>query len=82
MDVYFYAFQPVFMMLLSILVLLHATWFSMFVKMGYVLATKGETHDMTEHKKGEKDPVPSPKSARNSPNKDFAATNGHSKKDN
>lgn len=39
---------------LSCLVLLHYWWFSMFVKMGIILVTKGETHDLSEHKKGEK----------------------------
>jgi len=39
---------------LSFLVLLHCVWFSMLVKMGWILISKGETHDLSEHKKGEK----------------------------
>lgn len=39
---------------LSFLAILHFWWFSIFVKMGYILITKGETHDLSEHKKGEK----------------------------
>jgi hypothetical protein len=54
MNVYFYTFQPAFLLLLGILILLHFVWFSMFIKMLIILATKGETHDMTEHKQGEK----------------------------
>lgn len=57
-EVYFYTFQPAFLLLLGILIFLHAVWFSMFIKMGIVLVTKGETHDFTEHKKGEKQDVP------------------------
>jgi TLC domain len=58
MDLYYFTFQPAFLFLLGILILLHFVWFSMFMKMLYILATKGETHDMSEHKQGEKQDVP------------------------
>lgn len=73
-QVYFYAYQPFFISSLGALIVLHAVWFSMFIKMGYLLVTKGETHDLTEHKKGEKQ--------LNSPDKKIAngaKTNGKTK---
>mmetsp|Transcript_15612 Transcript_15612/g.23772 ORF Transcript_15612/g.23772 Transcript_15612/m.23772 type:complete len:430 (-) Transcript_15612:323-1612(-) len=40
--------------LLILIALLHLVWFMMFVRMGYLLVSKGEAHDLSEHKKGEK----------------------------
>lgn len=68
--IYFYAYQPMFLVLLGVLIFLHFVWFSMFIKMGVLLVTKGETHDLSEHKKGEKD-----NSIQNG-----HATNGHKQK--
>mmetsp|Transcript_29864 Transcript_29864/g.44147 ORF Transcript_29864/g.44147 Transcript_29864/m.44147 type:complete len:412 (-) Transcript_29864:1173-2408(-) len=47
------AYRALFILLLGAIILLHAAWFLMFVKMGYYLIFKGETHDFSEHKKGE-----------------------------
>eukprot|EP00548_Thalassiothrix_antarctica_P001104 CAMPEP_0194135932 /NCGR_PEP_ID=MMETSP0152-20130528/5993_1 /TAXON_ID=1049557 /ORGANISM="Thalassiothrix antarctica, Strain L6-D1" /LENGTH=289 /DNA_ID=CAMNT_0038832387 /DNA_START=131 /DNA_END=1000 /DNA_ORIENTATION=+ len=49
----FLAYWYFFVILLGVIILLHATWFTMFIKMGYYLLVKGERHDFTEHKKGE-----------------------------
>jgi hypothetical protein len=46
-------YQSLFVLLLSLIILLHALWFSMFIRMGYILVFKGEAHDLSEHKKGE-----------------------------
>lgn len=50
----YYAYYPFFFTLIGMIILLHLAWFMMFIRMGFVLVTKGETHDLTEHKKGEK----------------------------
>ena len=47
------AYQPVFVCLLSLIILLHLVWFSMFIKMGMLLVFKWEAHDLSEHKGGE-----------------------------
>merc|ERR1712228_770297 len=52
---YVICFRPPFILLNLSLVFLHIVWFSMFLKMGYVLARTGKTHDLSEHKEGEKD---------------------------
>mmetsp|Transcript_1619 Transcript_1619/g.2219 ORF Transcript_1619/g.2219 Transcript_1619/m.2219 type:complete len:407 (+) Transcript_1619:88-1308(+) len=49
------AYRALFIFLLGAIIFLHAAWFLMFIKMGYYLVFKGETHDFSEHKKGEKD---------------------------
>ena len=46
-------YQPLFVFGLGFLILLHFFWFTMFIRMGYVLIRKGEAHDFSEHKKGE-----------------------------
>lgn len=61
--VYFYAFQPVFLILLGALIVLHLVWFSMFIEMGMVLIRKGEAHDLTEHKAGEAETTPTKNSS-------------------
>jgi len=50
---YYNMFRPVFVFLLGFLILLHFFWFTMFIRMGYVLIRKGEAHDLSEHKNGE-----------------------------
>lgn len=52
-PMYYNMYQPIFVFLLGFLILLHFFWFSMFVRMGYVLVRKGEAHDLSEHKNGE-----------------------------
>jgi hypothetical protein len=52
-PVYHVMYKPVFVVLIGLLILLHFIWFSMFIRMGYVLVAKGEAHDLSEHKKGE-----------------------------
>jgi len=42
-----------FVLLIGILILLHLFWFHLLVNMGWRLLTKGEAHDLTEHKNGE-----------------------------
>ncbi|CAJ1934328.1 unnamed protein product [Cylindrotheca closterium] len=46
-------YQPIFVFLIGLLILLHAAWFTMFLQMGYYLVFKGEAHDLSEHKTGE-----------------------------
>jgi hypothetical protein len=52
-PMYYNMFQPIFVFLLGFLILLHFFWFTMFIRMGYVLVRKGEAHDLSEHKNGE-----------------------------
>ena len=53
-DAIFYkCYQPFFAVLIGLIIFLHLAWFGMFLQMGYLLLFKGETHDLTEHKKGE-----------------------------
>ena len=52
-PMYYNMFQPIFVFLLGFLILLHFFWFTMFIRMGYVLIRKGEAHDLSEHKNGE-----------------------------
>lgn len=48
------AYYVFFYFLLGSLVLLHTTWFIILLRIGWTLVSKGETHDYSEHKKGEK----------------------------
>lgn len=50
----YYAYYPFFFSLMGMIILLHLSWFMMFMNMLVLLVTKGERHDLTEHKKGEK----------------------------
>jgi len=52
-PILFLFWQPIFVFLMGLLILLHAAWFTMFLQMGYYLAFKGEAHDLSEHKSGE-----------------------------
>jgi hypothetical protein len=48
------AYFSFFYFLLGSLVLLHITWFIILLRIGWTLVSKGETHDYSEHKSGEK----------------------------
>ena len=48
------AYFAFFYFLLGSLVLLHITWFIILLRIGWTLVSKGETHDYSEHKSGEK----------------------------
>lgn len=48
------AYFAFFHFLLGSLVLLHVTWFIILLRIGWTLVSKGETHDYSEHKSGEK----------------------------
>lgn len=52
-PIYFCAYQPFFVFLVGLVILLHVLWFYMFLQMGYLLVVKGERHDLSEHKNGE-----------------------------
>jgi len=47
-------YYPLFVVLCAGIILLHYVWFVILLRIGYVLVSKGETHDLSEHKKGEK----------------------------
>ena len=64
-PIYFCAYQPFFVLLMGLIILLHVLWFYMFLQMGYLLIFKGEAHDLSEHKKGEtQDPKVKPNGAK------------------
>jgi hypothetical protein len=52
-PIYYVHYKPFFVVLVGLLILLHLAWFTMFLQMGWVLVSKGEAHDLSEHKKGE-----------------------------
>jgi TLC domain len=52
-PIYHVLYKPIFVVLIGLLILLHFIWFSMFIRMGYVLVCKGEAHDLSEHRQGE-----------------------------
>jgi hypothetical protein len=52
-PIYYVFYKPFFVVLIGSLITLHLAWFAMFIQMGYVLISKGEAHDLSEHKKGE-----------------------------
>mmetsp|Transcript_11281 Transcript_11281/g.31210 ORF Transcript_11281/g.31210 Transcript_11281/m.31210 type:complete len:423 (-) Transcript_11281:1207-2475(-) len=54
LAVHFYL--HIFLVLLGMLIMLHVAWYFMFIRMGWVLVSKGETHDLSEHKTGEVQP--------------------------
>jgi hypothetical protein len=64
------AFKPLFVVGVGLLILLHLTWFTMFIRMFLLLLTKNETHDLSEHKHGEKDPLTKTDSNHNHHNHD------------
>ncbi len=52
-PIYYVHYKPFFVLLVGLLITLHLAWFTMFLQMGWVLISKGEAHDLSEHKKGE-----------------------------
>ena len=50
----FYCYRTFFVVLGGGIICLHVIWFGMFVKMVSLFFVKGEQHDLSEHKKGEK----------------------------
>ena len=46
-------YQPLFVIFLGALIALHLYWFYILVRIGIHLVSKGETHDLSEHKNGE-----------------------------
>lgn len=53
-PLYYLLYRHFFYYLVGQIILLHVAWFVMFLKMGYLLVKKGEAHDLSEHKNGEK----------------------------
>merc|ERR1712008_628558 len=54
LDVLVYQmYLPLFKILIGGLIALHFFWFFIIARIGIVLVTKGETHDLSEHKRGE-----------------------------
>ena len=52
-PIFYVYYKPIFVVLIGMLIILHLAWFTMFIQMGWVLVSKGEAHDLSEHKKGE-----------------------------
>jgi len=52
-SIYFFCWRSFFVLLLIAITVLHFLWFLIFIKIGFVLVTKGEAHDYSEHKNGE-----------------------------
>lgn len=50
----FYSVYWIFIIFVFVIFALHCTWFAMLLKIGYLLLRKGEAHDLSEHKQGEK----------------------------
>ena len=46
-------YRHFFYVMLTVLILLHLSWFTMFIRMFLTLVTKNECHDYSEHKNGE-----------------------------
>jgi len=51
---FYLTYRHFFYYLVGQIILLHIAWFVMFLRMGYLLVSKGEAHDLSEHKNGEK----------------------------
>lgn len=56
-PVLYACYRPFFYVGVAFLILLHAAWFAMFIRMGYLLVFKNETHDLSEFKKGEEQQI-------------------------
>lgn len=54
-EVMFFFYRQHFHILMTLLLLLHVVWFSMFLRMLLSYIRKNEYHDYSEHKSGEKD---------------------------
>jgi hypothetical protein len=52
-PLYYLTYRYPFYYLIAQIILLHVAWFVMFLRMGYLLASRGEAHDLSEYKKGE-----------------------------
>jgi len=52
-PLFYYAYRWPLYILIAFMIVLHCCWFMMMLKMGYVLVSSGETHDLSEHKSGE-----------------------------
>merc|ERR1711862_697998 len=52
-PIFFYAYRWPLGILVALMIALHFCWFMMMLKMGFVLVSSGETHDLSEHKSGE-----------------------------
>jgi hypothetical protein len=52
-PLYYLTYRYFFFYLIAQIILLHLAWFIMFLRMGYLLASRGEAHDLSEYKKGE-----------------------------
>jgi hypothetical protein len=57
-PIYYVVYQPFFVFLMGLLIVLHLAWFTMFIQMGWFLIFKGEAHDLSEHKSGESQASP------------------------
>jgi hypothetical protein len=57
-PIYYVFYQPFFVFLMGLLIVLHLAWFTMFIQMGWFLIFKGEAHDLSEHKSGESQASP------------------------
>lgn len=62
-PIYYVHYKPIFVVLIGMLIVLHMLWFLMFIRMGWLLVSKGEAHDLSEHKKGEQHSSPQKKKA-------------------
>lgn len=51
----YYCYKFIFVVLIGALLVLHVVWFFLLVRILLLLALKGETQDLSEHKNGEKD---------------------------
>jgi hypothetical protein len=49
-------FRHFFYLFLGLLILLHAAWFAMFVRIFITIVVKQEVHDYSEHRNGEPSP--------------------------
>ena len=70
---YYLLYRGFFYYLVGQIILLHIAWFCMFLRMGYLLAFKGEAHDLSEHKQGEAQHHDNSHGKENG----HCATNGH-----
>jgi hypothetical protein len=52
-PLYYLTYRYPFYYLIAQIIMLHVAWFFMFLRMGYLLASRGEAHDLSEYKKGE-----------------------------
>jgi len=53
-PVIYYCYKSIFVVFVGLIIALHVFWFATFLQILYVLVSKGEPHDLSEHKQGEK----------------------------